>query len=102
MYPSPSREAPARATARTNPLGELAWLKAAAIGHLQLRMASIIAAELGGVAARQVIGKPDDEAPRSANHYITLRTVQRTLDRRACLWHRPSRFSNLLAGTEPG
>ncbi|CAN5555890.1 Maf family protein [soil metagenome] len=71
-------------------VGELAWLKAAAIAP-QVTDGVIIAADTVGWLHGKVIGKPDDEA--DARRIIkSLSGTVHELWTGVCLWHRPSDF----------
>ena len=68
-------------------VGELAWLKAAAIAH-QVERGIIIAADTVGWQHGNVVGKPDDEA--HARQIITnLAGTTHELWTGVCLWVRP-------------
>ncbi|MFO0935151.1 MAG: Maf family protein [Gemmataceae bacterium] len=71
-------------------VGELAWLKAAAIAP-QVDDGVVIAADTVGWLNGRVVGKPEDEA--DARRIITsLSGTVHDLWSGVCLWHRPSDF----------
>jgi septum formation protein len=71
-------------------VGELAWLKAAAIAN-SVDDGVIVAADTVGWLHGKVIGKPDDE--NDARKIITsLSGTVHELWTGVCLWHRPSDF----------
>jgi septum formation protein len=71
-------------------VGELAWLKAAAVAPSEPD-GVVIAADTVGWLNGKVIGKPDDEA--DARRIITaLSGTVHELWTGVCLWHRPSDF----------
>jgi septum formation protein len=72
-------------------VGELAWLKAAAIATTITDASVIIAADTVGWLHGQVIGKPDDEA--HARQIIqSLSGTIHELWTGVCLWRRPDDF----------